>query len=358
LLDEAIDPEEILKGTLEAKALSVRPGKMPIAAEWPEEVFTTPEGMWIVEIGSNEYSLDELDLRLVAPSLAGPLVLAIASGSDRAELELELFDANGNPDYRFLLRDTRPVEIRRGKRGNGQSVVAFFDEHPPVIWFADGSSLEGNQYVALKATQSPYDAQRIQAWDWSGVDLRKESQGELKSADSIQARVIRELLRGKYDVIFDDDGSGEAADVVAIRVIGDFASPSAIEVEFYHCKYSQDAAPGQRIGDLYEVCGQAQKSIAWMSSPEKRRDLFAHLLRREAKRQARSRPSRFESGEVALVQTIREMVRLCPMTLKIFIVQPGVSRSVVTPEQLRLMSVTENHLMETFQLPFGVIASR
>lgn len=43
--------------------------------------------------------------------------------------------------------------------------------------------------------------------------------------------------------------------------------------------------------------------------------------------------------------------------LKIFIVQPGLSKSEASIDQLRLLSVTEAYLMETCQLPFGVIAS-
>jgi hypothetical protein len=51
------------------------------------------------------------------------------------------------------------------------------------------------------------------------------------------------------------------------------------------------------------------------------------------------------------------MSRLHPMELKVFIVQPGLSKGKATRDQLELLSVTENHLMETYQLPFGVIAS-
>ena len=39
-------------------------------------------------------------------------------------------------------------------------------------------------------------------------------------------------------------------------------------------------------------------------------------------------------------------------------VQPGLSRSNATTEQLELISVTENYLMETYQLPFLFIASK
>jgi hypothetical protein len=211
--------------------------------------------------------------------------------------------------------------------------------------------------VELKTTYPPYDAAKIQAWDWNGVDIRKESQGERKEPDSIQARVIRELRARDYNMIVDDDGKGEAADIVAIRLVGDISAPSRIDVEFYHCKYSQEVTPGQRIKDLYEVCGQAQKSISWLSSPEKRTDLFTHLLRRESRRLEGSTSSRYEVGDGELLQTIREMSRLCPVSLKIYIVQPGVSKANATRDQLELMCVTENYLMETFQLDFGVIAS-
>jgi hypothetical protein len=45
------------------------------------------------------------------------------------------------------------------------------------------------------------------------------------------------------------------------------------------------------------------------------------------------------------------------VTLRVFIVQPGVSKANATRDQLLLMSVAENYLFETYQLPFGVIAS-
>ena len=95
-----------------------------------------------------------------------------------------------------------------------------------------------------------------------------------------------------------------------------------------------------------------------MSSPEKRTELFTHLLRREALRQAAGAPSRYERGDGELLRTIREMSRLCPMSLKIYIVQPGVKKSGATRDQLELLSVTENHLKETYQLDFGVLRVR
>jgi hypothetical protein len=213
--------------------------------------------------------------------------------------------------------------------------------------------------VPLKSTHPPYETAKIQVLDWNGVNIRKESQGRTKDQASIQARVIRELKnRGDYSIIFDDDDSGEAADVVAISLIGEPSAPSSIDVEFYHCKYSSEDIPGQRVEDLYEVCGQAQKSIGWISSPQKKSDIFTHLLRREAKRQDDGGPSRFEVGDWELLQTVREMSHLGKVRLSIYIVQPGVSKAEASRDQLLLLAVTETYLLETPQVPFGVITSQ
>ena len=124
----------------------------------------------------------------------------------------------------------RTVEILQANRHT--QVSDFFYRFPPAIWFADGSSLEGNRYVELRNTPPAYDATKIQTLDWAGVDLRKESQGKEKDPTSIQARMIRELSGGGYTIIFDDDSRGEAADIVAVRIVGEPAEPSCLEVEF------------------------------------------------------------------------------------------------------------------------------
>jgi hypothetical protein len=357
LLDESINPDEVLKGTLEAKNVIARPTLMPIAADWPEEMYTTPENLWTIIIGQREYPLGELDLEVRDPALNGPLRVAIVANDQEAIFELELFEDQAGPNYRFVSRSDRPVRVRRGERAEAEDAAGLFYDSPPVIWFADGSALEGNDFIPLKNVRLPYDIAKIMDWDWTGINLRKESQGEQKEPDSIQAKVITVLMAADYDMIIDDDDKGEAADVVTIKIVGERAAPARIDVEFYHCKFSHAATPGRRIADLYEVCGQAQKSISWMSSHDKRTDLFTHLLRREARRQDREGPSRYERGDGELLLTIREMSRLCPVTLKIFIVQPGLSKTNATREQLELLSVTDTYLLETYRLHFGVISS-
>lgn len=348
LLDTSIDPDEVLRGTLEPRVILERPDKMPIAVAWPEELYRDFEASWAILIDQHPYALDELGLEMAGPALGGPLRIAISSEADEARIELEFFQDAENPNYRFVVLGNRSVQVRRSERAQPESATAFFYNNPPVIWFVDGSSLEGNEHVELKY-KPPYDVGKIQTLDWSDTDIRKEAQGSNKDATSVQAKVIRELRGRAYDMVIDDHSKGEAADVVTIRRLGrDKTDPMQIEVEFYHCKSSKGAQKGSRLDDLYEVCGQAQKSTCWMFSPEKGTDLFTHLLRREATRRDANAPSRYEVGDRDLLLTIREMSRTRPVSLKINIVQPGLSKAQASREQLELLSVTENHLKLTF----------
>jgi hypothetical protein len=114
------------------------------------------------------------------------------------------------------------------------------------------------------------------------------------------------------------------------------------------------AKPGARIGDLYEVCGQAQKSIHWKRKPT---ELFEHLKRREPRRKGGREGSRFEEGSSSDIERALQMSEICPVSLRMFIVQPGLSRAKANIDQLQLLGVTQNYLMETYELPFGAIAS-
>lgn len=355
VLDESIDPDEILKGTLESEIITVRPPMVPIGIDWPEDVYKEPETAFsFVLADGSELLIHHADIDLVEPTEDGDLKFKIASSDSSFELKLELFEEDDVKDYRFSISGGSRVWVKH--RSSPVRVEEFFYENPPVIWFVDGSSLEGNQYTPLKVKYPPYDREKIEAWKWDGIDLTKESQGIAKESDTVQFRVIEELKKRNYDVIFDDDDAGEAADVVAVRVEEKSDVQRLIHVEFYHCKFTKKE-PGRRVKDLYEVCGQAQKSIRWMYSHEKQVELFTHLLRREPKRDESGEATRFEKGDRDELIKIREMSRLCPIKLSIFVVQPGLSKQEATVEQLELLSVTENHLMETYKLPFGVIAS-
>lgn len=87
------------------------------------------------------------------------------------------------------------------------------------IRFASQSTLEGNMYIDSKEENiMELDKSNIEVWDFSDIDIHKEFQKMGKVKNSIQYKVISKLKDKKdYSVIFDDDGSGEIADIVAIK---------------------------------------------------------------------------------------------------------------------------------------------
>jgi len=347
LLNDGIDSEEVIRGTLVPEMIDRRPDTMPFAIDWPDVMYKKPETTYTFLVDGAETPLYLTDIELTEPATAGDIRFEISSDDTRIPVTLSIFKEGETKDCKFSVGGGSEVRVKDGAREH--SLKDFFYRETPVIWFVDGSSLEGNSYTKLRKDYDPYSPEKIQVWDWAGVDIQKESQGSEKQADSIQYRVIQQLKNRDYVVVFDDDGKGEVADVVGIRVEED-----GITVELYHCKWSREPTPGARIADLYEVCGQAQKCIRWK---EKRTELFTHLLRREALRLEKNEATRLEVGAQENLLTIKEMSRFLPVNFNIYIVQPGLSKARASESQLELLSVTENYLMETYMLPFQIIAS-
>ncbi len=187
---------------------------------------------------------------------------------------------------------------------------------------------------------------------WVFLNTRKESQGiDPKITDSIQYSLIEELKSGDFDIIYDDDYSGEIADIITIKL-----NENDIAVQLYHLKFDKEGKPNQRVDNLYEVCGQAIKSVNWLFKES--REFFEHLLRREIKKRKEKSSSRIEHGSKDQLSLIKEVARKrFPVEFEIFIVQPGLSSTSPSVEQLTLLGVTDSYLREKANISLTVIGS-
>jgi superfamily II DNA or RNA helicase len=349
LLNENITSEAILRNIVRPKRITTMPeDKIPIAIAWPERFLYDVEDRIFLQIGGGDAAAFfncEIELTSFAPASA--ITFRVTDGQRSAEYTLNI--SAGGVTYSHLSGDE--VVVHRGRKET--SLIDIFKEDPPHIYFADGDMLVATELFVLRRDDdfTAYDPAKIEVIDWTGVDLRRESQGTSKRADSIQRRIIDRLKSAPapYDVIFDDDGAGEVADVVALRRSG-----RSLTVDLYHCKYSSAAAPGARVEDLYEVCGQAQKSVRWA---ERFDELLHHLRRREADRQKRGSATRFEQGSIStLISFIGQWREMRP-EFSVTIVQPGYSRAKAVKPHLELFAATESYLMETWRMPLTILAS-
>lgn len=352
LIDDSIDPEEVLRGTLIPRLVSERPDSVPVGVDWPVELLDLVESATKISFAHTVAEhLTNVSIEVRDFNSSGPLVLRIFSESREVQVRLNFVTRGSAADFEFVYESAETAKIRRG---SDYDLCAYLTEHPPTIWFADGSKLEGNTHVELRTAAQLYSRDRLEVLDWTGIDITKESQREERRKDSVQFRTIEHIKsENRHEIVFDDDGAGEAADIVGIS-LDSLTQPRLITVDLYHCKYSGGEKPGARIDDMYVVCGQAQRSVMWLHNKERRTDLFAHLLKRDADRVESGRPTRFEVGSKDRLVQIRDLSRICAVTLKIYIVQPGLSKTGAAEHQLALLGVTDRFLSETYQTPLKV----
>lgn len=92
VLDDSIDPDDVLKGTLESKAVGALPAQPAIGIDWPEIVYKEAETAFAFVRGAdNEWPLHWTDLVLSGPADASVLTFAL------------LYATDGISDFRLLV---------------------------------------------------------------------------------------------------------------------------------------------------------------------------------------------------------------------------------------------------------------
>ncbi len=351
VIRDDIDPNIILRDTLTPNSVSTKPASIPFAVEWNEFVYLEPETRitFLLDTNCEIFNIDiELGVEIESPEYYFNLV----TPDQTVKLRIKLFNRDDYNDFQVevLGNPSKPYFVQIGKKQI--AVETFFYEYPPTFWLVDGSSICGNDYVQLKQLIKHYPKDQIIGRKWPGVDISKEAQGiEPKITDSIQYHIIQELKQADFDIIYDDDYSGEIADIITIR-----ADEEKINIQLYHLKYGKGGKANTRIDNLYEVCGQAMKSVNWVFKDSK--EFFGHLMRREIKKRKGKQCSRIELGtKEKLIQLKDWARRKFPVEFEIFIIQPGLSASTASIDQLTLLGVVESYIKERANIRLTVISS-
>ena len=347
LADGNIATDDFVANLVLPKVVTERPDKTAVSIHWPDSLLTALEEQVQFRFGDSDWvGFYECEIELEGRDTDTPIRFSVSSELGSGLFEVRLDDEGVS----YPQVDGPQIAVRY----RGEQVLAeLFGDDSPHIYFADGDFLIFNELFSLPQGDERvlFSREKIETRPWTGVDIRVESQGPDKRQDSIQRAVIDELLESEtpYDVIFDDDGPAEIADVVAMKRVD-----GKLEVDLFHCKFSHAEEPGDRMSDLYEVCGQAQKSIRWAEYPVR---ILKRLRKRESDRMESGRPTGFEQGDMDILKGLIGEWRELEHVYRIWIVQPGLRKSTVAPRQLDLLSATEALLMETYGVPLRVIAS-
>lgn len=345
LVDESISTESVslFKNVLTPVDVNDLPEwKQPLWIERPNIVYEGEE--WIqICIWWMWYSIYDLDIALCFDNSRNKINFIISNETITEKIEFGFL----NWDYVYSTVNTINVKFSWWEI----NIQERFKEHPPRIYFDDTSFIENNKYVKIPEDSSElsYNIENINdqiAWE----NISDESQWFTeKKINSVQWTMFKYLMSLDYDILFNDDWKWEIADIVWIKHQTD-----AIKIDLYHCKYSHTSNPGSDIRNLYEVCWQATKSIKWKHNRYK---IFDQLFRREYERNGKWITS-FEKGDINILHKISMLKNKVALIVNIHIVQPWLSKSKISDDQIKILWATELYLKEVWNTPLRVFSSK
>lgn len=312
-----------------------------VLATWNRDAFDVNEPARVEYQGDDgtlhRELLMNIDVRIDAQT-AGSLNLSFVGPSVTYRATFGL-----SPDQTEFYEAAQGQEPERIKVTHGLeplTLIEYLNIRYLDFYTADGGVLSGNEQSVSGLNAEPLDRNQLEAHDWTGVDIESELTDSQQGL-SIFRRMTANLAASEYDVVFSDHGSGEMSDFVCIK-----KDNEALCFRLVHCKGSEKSFPGARVKDVYEVCGQAQKSVIWA-------DLGRILKRLTPKIDALDF---IRGSKETLMQLFGEADQRM-RRFEVVVAQPGISAAAITPALLENLGATSGHLTRSGFQPLRVIVS-
>lgn len=342
LIDDTIRSDKIFSSLILPELLGERLPYPLVTLDWPWKYYTGMIREPMLVVDDEQYPITDINIIINSNDITGPFLFTFkildVEIPYRGEIE------NKRVIYSPISSDAEIIDENRVRRQLSEWINN--PSNKPTLYLAGDTTIESNDYIYKVKDLPPYNTENLKGLSWDGVDFSKESQGITRQPDSIQAFISSYLKKNyNFTVLLDDDRSYEAADLIGIE-----ETDNRVEVTLVHCKFSSRPTPGARLKDLYEVCGQAQRSAKWRNG--QMFPLFSHLRKRVQKivedhRDINYDP--FEIGDFEKFTDIHERIDKKDVFLHIIIVQPGLSASKITEDQLRLLAGVENYIKDVAQ---------
>ncbi|SHK52712.1 hypothetical protein SAMN02745194_05094, partial [Roseomonas rosea] len=298
-------------------------------AQWDKDVYSLPPmAHYSFGGGERSTSLTEFDLTVEASDTNSVFLLLTGHG-----LETKLFyNLSGSALFSYLDEEQTRVNLVWGR--SAVDLVDYLNDNPLHFILDDWSRLHGEElYTSTNNGFDPYNGRLIKHVDWKAENIRVGTEFE-EGPDqhtTVQGFLVRALDVQENDLVYWDHGSGETADFVTMSRSGD----GGVNVTFYHCKGSSGPSAGNRVGDVYEVCGQAVKGLVWCD--------IDRLVNRLEERKQRSRgQAQFIRGDLNLLRAMRARR---PVRFSMVVVQPGITGGGLEQKIAEVLAAASGHLV-------------
>lgn len=347
LEDSSDDKTNITKGFLRPQALSAPYSEHPISIQWGEYLQSSYSNYLSVHFGSVVVPLYLVDVQVDELENDGAIIFSIFSDDHSSQFRFKIDEAVEN-GYSHEQISGEVVSFQISKER-----MRSFDEQmlvdPLLVRYADGTYSYNKFHIPFDLQADDFPKDRLEFIDWSGIQLNRESMGKQNKQDTVQYRTF-EKLEGEFDLIFNDDGAGEAADLVGFKDV----SNDEIQLTLIHCKNAKGAKTSGQIENLYTVCGQAQKSITVKHEGLVK---LAKSLRSRHERWAKQGASRLLKGDWKTLSYFVEKSRKTRVSFQVIIVQPSVNEKTYSASMAKILANTELFLKRTTEANFRFVGS-
>lgn len=227
-------------------------------------------------------------------------------------------------------------------------LIDFLNDDPLQFYTKDLSLVHGYSMLRPSRGDPPvFDAAIIETLDWAAanVEITREFGQAAQGLVSVHQHLEAMLAASTADVVYYDHGTGEIADFIEFE-----RTDQRLTIRFYHCKGATGAAPGHRLGDIYEIAGQAVKSVTWA--------LKQRILQNIRRRFTQNIGShRFVRGDLQTLAAILDEATSAQILFEIVAVQPGLRKAGLPAELGNLLAAASDHLVRGGFRPLRVLGS-
>ncbi len=307
------------------------------AAEWNMDTYKdTP---FLVQENNYEENIQLLDFEiLINNNSKNSEYVDVILSHHNIKIEL-VYNLLEHFKYKNIINEPLKVEWR----SHSLDLITYLNEYSLTYYFQDFSYFFNHEwYKAPSLSNLSYNPEDLIAIDWigEGVKIHKE----FGSKDSIHEKLKSLLLAKNHNILIYDHGSGEIADFITID-----ESKNEIYVEFFHVKGAGGTkATSNRVDDVYEVCGQAIKSLVWLKSLSE--------LKKAIKRRTLNKDHKYLVGNFNEVNNILSIEKV--LNTQITIVQPGITKSRVPPKIAEVLAANNDFISRFTSNQLKIIVSK
>ena len=351
--DNTIDEDEIWKNTLRPSRIISLPDAEPICIDWDSEIYAyTDQKIGVTEVDGSKNPFWDIELVLLNRDDSETIKFELKTPSKSAVYLIRYGNGiSGNRNYKVEQTEGSKFAFTLGSQTYDDIVRFFNEEYPPKINFADGSQLYGDNLTTIQNEVNLFDKNKLEDIDWDGVKIEKESMHVPPYEEKSIQFHIAQKIKDEYTILYDDDNSGEIADLIGIK-----EEEKEIVISLYHLKYANGGKVSNDINNLYVICGQAEKSLVWRDKEISR--FFTHLFARRTKKYQKREGDRLIKGTVADLERLNRIAnRQKRVRFEVTIVQPSISKANVSEDILLLLGTTETYIKDYSNIDLRVICS-